>query len=237
MSYRQFDDERKVLPDLEIKPDLSEVVEETQECSKSHVDESPPDEQEEECLDADKIFVGVQKDEIKTIELDIPVEQQEQTKVRGKDKTKRKKREFTPQMAEKLAKSREVKLSKYRKKKMEAMEKMREEARQEGVQRYLKEQKDKQEKLEAEKREAKRIAPVTEAPRPSFEQFCNLMDKYHSYKDSKKAVAKKQTSSQPHPNKVVRSHHLPRPPLTVPSQVRVPNLLQVQNKQYNKWCL
>ena len=109
MSYRQFDDERKVLPDLEIKPDLSEVVQEQQDCSGDAVDE-PVQEAEKESLETEDIFVGVKEDKMEKLEPE-PVESEPKT--RGKDKAKRKKREFTPKMAEQLAKSREVKISKY----------------------------------------------------------------------------------------------------------------------------
>jgi hypothetical protein len=189
-------------------------------------------------VEAENIFVGVKEDKMQIIEPEPSELPETQMRVRGKDKQKRKKREFTPKMAEQLAKSREVKISKYRKKKLEAMEKLKEEARQEGIQRYLKEQEENKKKL-VQKKEAKKIAPVGDAPRPSFEAFCDLMDKYHSFKESRKQTSKKQTTPQPHPNKIVKRHHLPRPPLTEPhpAAVNVPNLLQVQNKRYNKWVL
>lgn len=239
MSYRQFDDERKVLPDLEINPDLSEVVQDQQQDCSGEACADEPQEHVEERLESEDIFVGVKEDKIEKLEPD-PVEPDPvELKTRGKDKAKRKKREFTPKMAEQLKKSREVKISKYRQKKAEALEKMKEDARQEGIQRYLKQQEEKKKQVEVAKKEAKKIAPVGDAPRPSFDAFCDLMDKYHSYKESKKQTTKKQTTAQPHPNKIVKNHHLPRPPLTQPhpAAVNVPSLLQVQNTKYNKWVL
>tara|TARA_R110002073_G_scaffold273422_2_gene436879 strand:+ start:397 stop:1050 length:654 start_codon:yes stop_codon:yes gene_type:complete len=211
---KQFDTKKNVLPDLTIQPNIEMIVaEENEDVSEKDGEPAsplPPTEEED-----DEIFVGQKKDVIVNAVVEENVEEQIDPK-RGRDKKQRKKRVFTPAMAEALKKAREKKLAIQRKKKTDKLEKIKEDA--------IHEYKDKQ---------PKQLPPPAEAKKPSFEEFCSVMDRYEEYKRKKNMT--KTSSNHPHPNKVVRKG-LPRPPMSKGVVQRAPSLLQVQKKTYNKWA-
>ncbi len=217
----QFNTSKDVLPDLTIKTDLEQIVNDDEEDKQEEdLGENDVAELSENEDNDTTIFVGQKKDDFITPN---PQDEEKTTivspKIRGKDRKERKKREFTPKMKEALAKAREKKLSKYKIKKQEELQRIKEQA----VEEY---------KATQPKEEHKNatLPPPQKAKQPSFEDFCDIMDKYEEYK-RKKTPKKQVQSNNPHPNKIVHRHR-PRPPMT---QHRTPSLLQVQKPTYNKW--